>query len=216
MERPELNALQERFCLEYVTDPRRVAKSAAIRAGYSEKTAESQASRLLRQVKVKSRVRELEMEALETAGYDRETLRAAVMRELVRIAKSDITDVVAISPSPEDQSRTDALRAHAEACGGQFPLDFGGVLVYPTGPMAADVTAAIRSIKQTKEGISVELHDKLSALKTLAEITELVRAPQTNVAVTVGGFLAALEGTPEGAKGEDPPVPPPAPEETPP
>lgn len=45
-----LTKKQERFCLEYLVDLN--GKQAAIRAGYSERTAEQQASRLLSNVKV--------------------------------------------------------------------------------------------------------------------------------------------------------------------
>ena len=47
----------EKFAREYIVDLN--GKQAAIRAGYSEKTAESQASRLLRNSKVRGRVAEL-------------------------------------------------------------------------------------------------------------------------------------------------------------
>lgn len=49
------------FCEEWVKD--RNGKRAAIEAGFSEKTAESQASRLLRNVKVKAYIDELLAEA---------------------------------------------------------------------------------------------------------------------------------------------------------
>lgn len=50
----ELTAQHQRFVDEYVID--RNGKQAAIRAGYSEKTAEQQASRLLRNVKVQEAI----------------------------------------------------------------------------------------------------------------------------------------------------------------
>lgn len=55
---PKLTNQQNRFCSEYLTDIN--GKQAAIRAGYSPKTAESQASRLLTNVKVKTRIIELQ------------------------------------------------------------------------------------------------------------------------------------------------------------
>ena len=57
MATPELTDKQQIFCKEYIVDLN--AKQACIRAGYSEKTAEQQASRLLRNVKVKSEVERL-------------------------------------------------------------------------------------------------------------------------------------------------------------
>jgi L-aminopeptidase/D-esterase-like protein len=59
----ELTVQQERFCREYLIDYN--GKAAATRAGYSEKTAEAQASRLLSIVKVASRVRALQTEQAE-------------------------------------------------------------------------------------------------------------------------------------------------------
>lgn len=48
---------QEKFCVEYLVDLN--ATQAAIRAGYSEKTAHSQGSRLLENVEVQKRIKEL-------------------------------------------------------------------------------------------------------------------------------------------------------------
>jgi phage terminase small subunit len=56
-----LNPKQERFGQEYLVDHN--GKQAAIRVGYSEKTAEVQASRMLTYAKVKDRVAELELAA---------------------------------------------------------------------------------------------------------------------------------------------------------
>ena len=57
MATPKLTDKQLMFCKEYIIDLN--AKQACIRSGYSEKTAEQQASRLLRNVKVKSEVNRL-------------------------------------------------------------------------------------------------------------------------------------------------------------
>lgn len=54
----ELNDRQERFCQEYIIDLK--VGEAAVRAGYSEKTAYSIGSRLLKNVKVASRIEELQ------------------------------------------------------------------------------------------------------------------------------------------------------------
>ena len=52
-----MNQKREQFCLEYMIDSN--GGQAAIRAGYSERTAYTQASRLLRNVHVMERLREL-------------------------------------------------------------------------------------------------------------------------------------------------------------
>ena len=52
-----LTAKQEAFCQEYIVDKNGAA--AAVRSGYSDKTAKEQASRLLTNVNVKARIDEL-------------------------------------------------------------------------------------------------------------------------------------------------------------
>lgn len=54
---------QEKFCVEYLIDLN--ATQAAIRAGYSEKTAYSMGQRLLKNVEIKSRIKELQDKVFE-------------------------------------------------------------------------------------------------------------------------------------------------------
>ena len=54
---------QERFCVEYLINLN--ATQAAIRAGYSKRTAEALASRLLRNVNIRSRIKELQDKVFE-------------------------------------------------------------------------------------------------------------------------------------------------------
>lgn len=72
---------QEKFCVEYLVDLN--GTQAAIRAGYSEKTAEATASRLLRNVNVKKRISELrekEFKATIATAEEAEAFLARVMR----------------------------------------------------------------------------------------------------------------------------------------
>lgn len=75
-----LNARQKRFVEEYLVDLN--ATQAAIRAGYSEKTAESQASRLLRNVKVAAAVEAGKAELSERTQVTQEWV-VAKLRENV-------------------------------------------------------------------------------------------------------------------------------------
>lgn len=68
----KLTQQQELFCQQYVIDYN--GTQAACRAGYSEKTAEVQASRLLRNVKVLSRVRAIQKERLEKLAVTQESV----------------------------------------------------------------------------------------------------------------------------------------------
>lgn len=68
----KLNKKQERFCLEYVIDCN--GTQAAIRAGYSKKTANEQASRLLANVNIKARVEELQAKTTKKLEITREDI----------------------------------------------------------------------------------------------------------------------------------------------
>lgn len=63
MSKSKLNHMQELFCYEYTVDYN--ATAAAMRAGYSKKTAAVQGSKLLRNVNVLTRVRAIQSERVE-------------------------------------------------------------------------------------------------------------------------------------------------------
>lgn len=88
----DLTPRQARFVEEYLIDLN--ATQAAIRAGYSEKTAEAQASRLLTKVKVASAV------ALAQARRSERTeiTQDSVLRELALLGFADMGSYVEINP----------------------------------------------------------------------------------------------------------------------
>ena len=176
----ELSARRERFCVEYIKDY--IGTRAAIRAGYSEKGASVEASRLLRNASVLRRVKELERAALQEAGYSPESLRSFIIRQMIAQASvdaSDITEVVYM----DNEKRTAALVEMAEGNGGQYFLDFGDPVVYikPTSEFTPEERAAVKGVKQTrtKEGVTIEvqMYDKQAALKALADIAGLTKQP---------------------------------------
>lgn len=73
----------ELFCRAYIVDLN--GKKAAIAAGYSKKTAEVQASQLLRKLKVKARVAELQKEQTDKLDIT----AARVLKELAKMAFLD-------------------------------------------------------------------------------------------------------------------------------
>lgn len=77
---------QAEFCHQYLIDLN--GKQAAIRAGYSEKTAEFQAARLLRNDKVTQRLTKLQAKAREKTALTKE----AILSELSAILHAKITD----------------------------------------------------------------------------------------------------------------------------
>ena len=84
----ELTDKQEAFCLEYLKDLN--ATQAAIRAGYSEKTANAQAGRLLSNVSIQGRLSLLKSERSELTRIDAEY----VLRRLKEIDELDIIDIL--------------------------------------------------------------------------------------------------------------------------
>lgn len=87
----KLSPKRERFSQEYVIDLN--ATQAAIRAGYSPKTAKIQASRLLTNVNVQKRIAELKKgvsDKLEISHQD-------VLKRLAKWVDSDITQVLGLS-----------------------------------------------------------------------------------------------------------------------
>jgi phage terminase small subunit len=83
----KLSARQAEFCIQYLVDLN--GKQAAIRSGYSEATAESQASRLLTSVKVQKRLTQLQTKARELTDISKNE----VLTVLGSIIRSDVTDL---------------------------------------------------------------------------------------------------------------------------
>lgn len=87
-----LNPKQAKFVKEYLIDLN--AKQAAIRAGYSEKTAEVQGCRLLRNVQVKAAIGK----ASAKMAQKLEITHERIMEELALIGFSDLGDFVEFGP----------------------------------------------------------------------------------------------------------------------
>ncbi|CNI61121.1 terminase small subunit [Yersinia bercovieri] len=84
----KLTDKQELFAREYLKDLN--ATQAAIRAGYSEKTAQVQSSRLLSNAMVQDRIAGLKGDRCEEVGID----AAYVLRRLVEIDQMDVLDIL--------------------------------------------------------------------------------------------------------------------------
>ena len=82
----KLPAKQEQFCREYLVDLN--ATQAAIRAGYSPKTAQEQASRLLSNVMVAARLAELKQERAE---------------KVARTAQDVLNDIISVTLQARDE-----------------------------------------------------------------------------------------------------------------
>ncbi|MFH2379765.1 terminase small subunit [Morganella morganii] len=83
-----LNDKQEMFCREYLVDLN--ATQAAIRAGYSDKTANRIAAQLLSKLDIGKRIQELKSERGERLAIDADY----VLQRLVEIDQMDVADIL--------------------------------------------------------------------------------------------------------------------------
>lgn len=137
----DLTPRQERFVAEYLIDSN--GTQAAIRAGYSPHSAKEQASRLLTYVNVKAAI-----DAGRVAQMKRTGLTADwTLERIKRIADISARDVMRWGPD--------------------------GVTLLPSDEISDEAAYAVSEVSQTisKEGGSIKLkmHDKLGALKLLAQ-----------------------------------------------
>lgn len=143
----KLTEKQKRFAREYIVDLN--ATQAAIRAGYSKKTACEQGARLLANVKVQ--------EAVKKAMAKRQTrtqiTQDKVLQELAAIAFAKGTDYASVTSGIAIPNDTDKLTDMQKA--------------------------AIVSIKATRDGVEIKLGNKLKALELLGKHLGMFSGGQT-------------------------------------
>jgi phage terminase small subunit len=151
-----LTEKQARFVAEYLVDLN--ATDAAIRAGYSEKTAYAIGFENLRKPEIQEAIRsEMDARAKRT-----EITQDRVLLELARIAFSDSTDYVRIVSTPFP---TTVVDEDGEVQ--QVMRNVQRVELVDTERIPPDKRAAIASIKEGKHGIELKLYDKLRALEQI-------------------------------------------------
>lgn len=146
-----LTAKQQRFVDEYLIDLN--ATQAAIRAGYSKKTADQQASRLLTNVKVSQYLSERRL-ALQGRI---EITQEMVLRELAKIGFSDIRKVVR-------WGETKVRMVDGEDDGPEDMVPYHGLALIDSTEIDEDTAGAIAEVSQGRDGLKVKLHDKKGAL----------------------------------------------------
>lgn len=146
----KLTEKQKKFADEYLINLN--ATQAAIKAGYSKKTADVQGVRLLGNVKVQEQIKKRQKE-LE---HKTEITQERVLRELANVAFANTTDFVSIEG-------VEGKGLNGETC-------FSPVVkINLTKDVSPDKLAAIAAIKQGKEGIEIKTRDKVKALELLGK-----------------------------------------------
>lgn len=138
----KLRDKQKRFVQEYLVDFNET--QAAIRAGYSKKTAAAIGYENLRKPHIRAEI-EKRKKALQNKL---EITQERVLQELAAIGFAKGTDYASVVS--------------------------GVVLVTDTDQLTEQQKAAIVSIKQTKEGVEIKLADKYKALELLAKYLGLL------------------------------------------
>ena len=145
------------FCQNYLGDANRNATQAAIRAGYSNRTAKIQASRLLTNVDLQKYIHDQTAPVLDALGADKDRL----LKEWVKIGLSDITDYL-----NEDWSIKSLSEIKKNATGA-----IESVQVDEKVLMGEDE----EPVKVLQKTVKFKLHNKIKALTTLSEMQGLIK-----------------------------------------
>ena len=157
----KLNARQQRFCDEYLIDLN--ATQAAIRAGYTEKYANTNAPKLLQNTTIQAYIEKRKQDRIERT----EITQDMVLRELANIAFSNVADYAGIVEKELTEERE----------GTEYPVyDYDGKPVtYRTVEpvLTADLTEnqkrALAVIKKGRDGFEIKTYDKIRALELLGK-----------------------------------------------
>jgi len=141
------------------------AREAALAAGYSPKTAENQGCQLL----INPKVRPILAEEIKKRIEKAEISSQMVLRELARVAFSDIRDVMSWGAT-------------------------GGVKIKPSDELEEGAARAIESVTETitttESGTTirreVKMHSKMNALEKLAKVFKML-TPDTNINIMNNG-----------------------------
>jgi len=149
MKTPTLDKLdikERRFVIELVLSGMERKGDAAARAGYSERSASNIASKLLAKEKIQKAIREVQ----KAVGSDEDFMGPEeVKRILTGIGRATITDFASWN------GETISLKSSEE--------------------IPQDSIHAVKSIRSERDGIRLDLHDKLRAIESIAKIHGMMK-----------------------------------------
>lgn len=162
----KLTPKQAQFVAEYVIDLN--ATQAAIRCGYSEKTAKQQGSRLLTNADVAAAIAETQGPRLERLEITAER----VLQEAAKIAFTDLADVA-------DWGEKEVAIGYDADGRKVAPADLGDAVVVhhevapylslrDSSSLTPQARASVSEVALTKDGFRIKQHSKSDALNLLA------------------------------------------------
>lgn len=159
-----LTAKQQRFVDEYLIDLN--ATQAAIRAGYSEKTARSISNENMTKPDIQAAIEK----GMQARSGRVEITQDMVLRELAKIGFSDIRKVVR-------WGETQVRMVDGEDDGPEDMVPYHGLALIDSTEIDDNTAGAIAEVSQGKEGLKVKLHDKKGALVDIGRHLGMFTAP---------------------------------------
>ncbi|MBC2659797.1 terminase small subunit [Pseudomonas sp. MSSRFD41] len=146
-----LTPKQQRFVDEYLIDLN--GTQAAIRAGYSERTARQIADQNMSKLVIKAEIQK----RMKSRSERTEITQDMVLRELAKIGFSDIRKVVR-------WGETMVRMVDSDGEGPDDMVPYHGLALIDSTEVDDDTAAAIAEVSQGRDGLKVKLHDKKGAL----------------------------------------------------
>ena len=175
----KMTAKQQRFCDEYLIDLN--ATQAAIRAGYSVKTAMEQGYQLLRKTSVQNYIEERKADRVKRTEITQDN----VLKELAIIAFSNAADYASVIEK-QAMIDIDGVPIPLKDADGN-PVMYRTVEPVLTDNLTEDQKKALSVIKKGRDGFEVKPYDKVRALELLGkhlgmwtdkvEVTEKAKNP---------------------------------------
>ena len=166
----KLTPKQRRFTQEFTIDHN--ATQAAIRAGYSPKTAGVIGAENLKKPQIDAEIKRIESATVQKLEITRER----IAQELAEIAFAKATDYVSVETEPSPRLIIHPLTGEPVTIPGGICQT---VRIADTDQLPEDKKTAIASIKQGANGIEVKTHDKVRALEMLGKMLGMFDSRET-------------------------------------
>ena len=154
-----MTARQLMFCEEYLTDLN--ATQAAIRAGYSEKYAHTNAAKLLQNTTIKEYIDKRKKDRIKRT----EITQDAVLQEIALVAFAVATDYAKVVEREATVEVDGNIIPLLDAEGN--PVKYRTVEPVLTEELTEEQKRALAVIKKGRDGFEIKPHDKMKALEML-------------------------------------------------
>lgn len=159
--RKKLNDRQKKFCDEYLIDLN--ATQAAIRAGYTDKYANTNANKLLQNTTIAEYISKRQKDREKRT----EITQDMVLREIANIAFADVTAYVKVVEKDMTVEVDGRLMPVLDVNG--QPMKYKAVEPVLTDELTDEQRKALAVIQKGRDGFIIKTYDKLAALEKLGK-----------------------------------------------